>query len=246
MIEKYFNMRYCFDRAEVWDRIDAQLAKGESGYICVADGVVLNYANRDKNYLKVTDQALFSICDSSFVPLYIKWIYGIKRVQYCGSEIFRDLVSSRKYRMFFMGASQSILNGLKKNLIEQYNPNCEDMSFYELPFKNVEEFDYPAIAKLIEDDGAEIIWVALGAPKQERFMCLLKPHLKRGVMIAVGAAFKFYSGTEEKRAPEWMIKHHLEFVYRIYQDPKKQLSRCFWIVAMLPVMFVQELHRKFS
>ena len=40
-------------------------------------------------------------------------------------------------------------------------------------------------------------------------------------MIAVGAAFKFYSGIDEKRAPEWMVKHHMEFIYRIYQDPKK-------------------------
>lgn len=84
------------------------------------------------------------------------------------------------------------------------------MTFYELPFLRVEEFDYPAIAKMIEDDGADIIWVALGAPKQEQFMARLNPYLKRGVQIAVGAAFKFYSGTGEKYAPLWIRKHHLE------------------------------------
>lgn len=246
MIEKYFNMRYCFDRAEVADRIVKQLTKIESGYICVADGVVLNIANRDVEYRKITDSAMFSICDSSFVPLYIKWIYGLKREQYCGSEIFKDIVSCRKYRMIFMGTSQNTLDALQKNLTEKFNPDCAEMTFYELPFKNVEDFDYPGIAKLIENDGADIIWVALGAPKQERFMNLLQPYLHRGVMIAVGAAFKFYSGMDEKRAPEWMVKHHMEFIYRIYQDPKKQLKRCFWIVAMLPVMFFQELHRKYS
>lgn len=50
------------------------------------------------------------------------------------------------------------LYGLKKNLTEQFNPDCEGMTFYELPFLRVEEFDYPAIAKMIEDDGADIIW----------------------------------------------------------------------------------------
>ena len=54
----------------------------------------------------------------------------------------------------------------------------------------------------------------------------LKPHLKRGVMIAVGAVFKFYSGVEARRAPKWIIKWHLEFVYRIFREPKKQLKRC--------------------
>ena len=91
---------------------------------------------------------------------------------------------------------------------------------------------------------ADIIWVALGAPKQDFFMSLLKPHLKRGVMIGVGAAFNFYSGNGEKRAPEWVTLMHLEFVYRIMQSPKKQLNRCWGIVTSLPVMLWQEWRRK--
>jgi N-acetylglucosaminyldiphosphoundecaprenol N-acetyl-beta-D-mannosaminyltransferase len=118
------------------------------------------------------------------------------------------------------------------------------MQFIELPFKKVEEFDYPAIAKTIEADGADIIWVALGAPKQEYFMHYLKPHLSHGVMIAVGAAFKFFSGTAEKRAPRWMVKAHMEFIFRICQAPKKQLKRCGWIVATLPTLLFQEWRRK--
>ena len=69
------------------------------------------------------------------------------------------------------------------------------MTFYELPFCDVEDFDYQNIAQMIEKDKAEIIWIALGAPKQEIFMNRLQPHLRKGVMIAVGAVFKFYSGS---------------------------------------------------
>lgn len=53
-------------------------------------------------------------------------------------------------------------------------------------------------------------------------MSKLKPYLQKGVMIAVGAAFKFYSGLEEKRAPEWVVKAHLEFLYRILCNPKNK------------------------
>ena len=74
-------------------------------------------------------------------------------------------------------------------------------------------------------------------------MSRLKPHLRHGVMIAVGAAFKFYSGVSEKRAPEWVVKAHLEFVYRIGQEPKKQLRRCGRIVTVLPRLFLQERRR---
>ena len=238
MVKTYFSINYEFDKKEVHRAIKA----AQKGYICVADGVVMNTANRDPEYLKVVNGSLFSICDSSWVPVYLKSIYGIKYDQYCGAEIFKDIISSRKYRMIFMGTSQATLDGLQ-NELKKMNPDVEAMQFIELPFRKVEDFDYPEIAKMIEDDGAKIIWVALGAPKQERFMNLLLPHLNQGVMLGVGAAFKFYSGTAESRCPVWMQKCHLEFVYRIMQDPKKQLKRCFWILWTLPGLYFGEVNR---
>ncbi len=242
-MQTYFNIRYEFDKEFVHRRIVQQISK-EADYICVADGVILNTANRNKEYLKVVNGGMFSICDSSYVPLYLKWIYGVRFEQYCGSQIFMDIIQSRKYRMFFMGTSQAILDGLKQNLAS-INPDVESMSFYELPFCSVDKFDYQAIANRVNKDNADIVWVALGAPKQEIFMSKLKPHLRRGVMIAVGAAFKFHSGLEEKRAPKWMVKHHLEFVYRIFQEPKKQLRRCGLILFSLPRLLMEEMIRKY-
>lgn len=242
-MQTYFNIRYEFDSATVWQRIEQQIKEEKANYICVADGVILSTANRKPDYLKVVNGGMFSICDSSYVPLYLKWIYGKSYEQYCGSQIFMDIVKSCKYRMIFMGTSQTILNGLRANLMK-VNPDVANMQFIELPFRKVEDFDYKEIAKVIEEDKAEIIWVALGAPKQEVFMSKLKPYLKRGVMIAVGAAFKFYSGIDVKRAPEWVVKNHLEFVYRIFCEPKKQLKRCGWIVITLPKLLISEWRRK--
>lgn len=241
-MQTYFNIRYEFDKQLVRECISQQLRE-KADYICVADGVILNTANRNPEYLKVVNGGMFSICDSSYVPLYIRWIYGSQYEQYCGSQIFMDLIHSRKYRMIFMGTSQRTLDALKQNLTK-IDTRIEDMTFCELPYRQVNEFDYPAIARMIAEDAADIIWVALGAPKQELFMSKLKPYLKRGVMIAVGAAFKFYSGLEEKRAPEWMLKAHLEFVYRIFRDPEKQLKRCAWIVYTLPALLFGEWKRK--
>lgn len=235
----FFNINYELDRKKVHKTIKDRLEKDGSDYICVADGVILNTANRNAKYLDVVNGGMFSICDSSYVPLYIKWIYGQQYEQYCGSDIFMDIVSSRKYRMIFLGAQQRVLEGLK-NRLTQINPAIEDMNFIELPFCKVEEFDYSKIAESIENDGADIIWIALGAPKQEFFMSRLKPHLKHGIMIAVGAAFKFYSGVDTKRAPEWMIKNRLEFIYRLTQEPNKQFKRCFNIIKTLPTLLLRE------
>ncbi len=235
----FFNIRYEFDRSAVSHAINQQCKTPGSDYICVADGVILDNVNRNPEYLKVVNGGMFSICDSSYVPLYIKWIYGVRYNQYCGSQILEDIVKSRKYRMAFLGASQDVLDGLRTNL-SKLNPDVANMLFVELPFLNVEEFNYPQIAKEIENDGADIIWIALGAPKQEWFMHFLKPHLSHGVMIAVGAAFKFFSGVDTKRAPKWMIDFHLEFVHRLFKEPKKQFFRCFHIIRTLPSLILNE------
>ena len=239
----YFNLNYEFDIPTIHASIAERLTRKGSAYITVADGVVLNHANRIPDYLRVVNESMFCICDSGYVPIYLKWIYGIKYPQYCGAQIFKDIISSQKYNMCFLGTNTSVLEALQKNLL-QYNPHVKDMLFYELPFKNVEDFNYPAIAEIIEKAKADIIWIALGAPKQDYFMNRLQKYLNHGVMLGVGAAFKFYSGMEEKRAPEWMLNNHLEFLYRIFSEPKKQLKRCGWIVATLPGLLWNEWKRK--
>lgn len=246
-MEKYFNIRYEFSREKVFEGIDAALEAGETGYICVADGNILTMVHKDPQYAKVVDGAMFSICDSSYVPLYLKRLYGIDRQQFCGSDIFRATVAMKKYRQFFLGGSAPVLNGLKAEQ-RKIDSAIAGMTFYELPFRKVEDFDYKAIAEAINADGADIIWVALGAPKQERFMQLLRPYLNRGVMIGVGAVFNFFSGLDNapKRAPKWMLRLHLEFVYRIFSEPRKQLRRCRDIIFTLPAILRAEKKKRNS
>lgn len=239
----YFNINYQFDRDEIQREISEYVAHDGSAYICVADGVIMNTVNRVPEYKKVVDGAIFSLCDSNWVPLYIKLIHGDRVAQYCGSDLFRDMVSSRRYRMYFMGGEQRVLDGLQQKLIEM-NPDVANMTFQELPFCSVEEFDYEAIGHDVAEDGADIVWISLGAPKQEYFMARLQPYLPHGVMIAVGAAFKFFSGVDVKRAPEWMVKHRLEFVYRLASEPKKQFGRCYDILRTLPWLLWSEWRRK--
>ena len=240
-MEKYFNIRYEFDVPTVHRCINEQIESGVPGYISVADGNILAMVHKDEVYRNVIDGGMFSICDSSWVPKFVKWIYGRKHSHYCGSDIFIDVVRARKHRMIFLGTKQNVLDALQQNLLKE-NPDVAGMTFKELPFCTVDEFDYKGIARMIEEDGADIIWVALGAPKQEIFMNRLQPYLEKGVMIAIGAAFNFYSGLSDapQRCPAWMRKMHLEFVHRIFKEPKKQIKRCWSIVVTLPKILYRE------
>lgn len=244
-MHSYFNINYEFDKQIIWNKIDEQLRKEGARYICVADGNILQIVHKDPEYRKTVNESLFSICDSSWVPVFLKRLYGIEYQQYCGSQIFEDLTDRKQYRQFFIGTSENVLNGLRQELSKK-DPSVNNMSFFAPPFCKVEEFDYPSIAERINKDNPDIVWVALGAPKQEHFMHRLQPLLKRGVMIGVGAVFNFYCGLENapKRAPQWMVKHHLEFIYRVFSEPKKQLRRCHQILVTLPKVYREEKKRK--
>ncbi len=241
-MERYFHIRYEFDRDAVHRHIADTLAQGRSGYVCVADGNVLTHVQQSEEYRRTVDGALFSICDSSWVPLYLRWLYGIRRGQYCGAEIFRDIVRAGEYRMAFLGTDDTTLTDLRRKLAE-WNPAVADMPFEALPYREVEDFDYPAIAARLNAAAVDIVWVALGAPKQDEFMKRLTPYLKRGIALGVGAVFNFYSG-RIRRAPAWMVALRLEFVHRIFREPRKQIARCWNIVSTLPRLLREENRRK--
>jgi len=242
-MESFFDIKYEFVPTRILELLDEYVASGRVEYICGADGNILQMVHRDPSYREVVSGAAFSICDSSWVPMFLRRIYGINVSQYCGSQIFDDITSMCRYKQFFLGTSDDILNALKNNLVA-IDPSIENMTFQSLPFRKVEDFDYEKIAEAINQDAPDIIWVALGAPKQEIFMSKLKPYLSTGVMIGVGAVFNFRSGMGEKRAPQWMIKSHLEWLYRIFKSPAKQLKRCWRIITTYPAIYRDELKRR--
>lgn len=240
----YFNINYEFDHQTIWNKIDEQLQNEGARYVCVVDGNILQMVHRDLEYRKVVNESLFSICDGSWATFFLKRLYGTHYQSYCGSQIFEDLTRKKKYKQYFIGTSEKVLDGLKTEL-SKIDPAVNGMSFFAPPFCKVDAFDYPAIADMINKDNPDIVWVALGAPKQENFMNRLQPYLRRGVMIGVGAVFNFYCGLENapKRAPQWMVKLHLEFIYRVFAEPKKQLKRCKDFLLTLPKIYKEEKQR---
>ena len=241
-METYFHIRFEFDPATVHSSIAAGVASGTPGYICVADGNILAMVHRNAEYRRTVGSALFSVCDSSWVPLYLRRLYGIRRQPYCGAQLFADIISAARYRMAFLGTDEPTLAALRQRLAG-CNPAVATMPFIPLPYTaRAEDFDYPAIAAQLAPHAPDIIWVALGAPKQERFAELLATHLPRGIIIGVGAAFNFAAG-RIRRAPRWVQRCRAEFLYRLLTEPRKQLRRCLLILRTLPHIYLTERKR---
>lgn len=218
-MKSYFDIRFEFDHDTIHDSIERQLALGAPDYICVADDEVLMNSRKDSKYRSAVNNGMFTICDSSYVTKSIKLVHNTEYEPYYGSHFFLDILSERKYRMMLLGSSEMELRGLKREMM-RYNPDVKGMNFIELPFGEVDDFDYRAIARMINADGADIIWIALDSPDQEIFMAKLKPLLKRGVMIGIGSAIKYFNSAaaeygQTAAAPTRQIAHHFSMMKRL-------------------------------
>lgn len=125
-------------------------------------------------------------------------------------------------RHYFYGSSEQTLEMLREKLKEKY-PDIAIAGMVSPPFRALSEAEDEAAIQAINESGADIIWVGLGAPKQENWMYEHKDKVN-GVMIGVGAGFDYHAGNI-KRAPAWMQKMSLEWLYRLMQDPKRLFKR---------------------
>ncbi len=113
---------------------------------------------------------------------------------------------------------------LHEKLREKY-PKLQIAGMYSPPFRSLNQEELSTVYEKINETKPDIVWIGLGAPKQENFMYDNQQQLS-AVMIGVGAGFDYHAGTI-KRAPKWMQKCSLEWLYRLMQDPKRLFKRYF-------------------
>lgn len=219
MKERYFGIDVVFDKQEVDEIVATHIREKKTGYVVSLsmNNAVITY--NDPVHRDIVNGSIVTFSDSSWFPIMVNHVYHTHYKNYCSADMFEEIVKSRKYRQFFLGNTQRVLDGLRSKLSE-WDPAIMDMGFQELPYRTVEEFDYKGIARMLNEYKADIIWVSLGAPKQEQFMARLLPYLEQGVMFGWGALFNFYSGVDDapKRAPKWMQRLKLEWFFRLLND----------------------------
>ena len=124
---------------------------------------------------------------------------------------------------FFFGSSEATLTKLVESCKNKF-PNAEIVGAISPPFRPLTDAENQDYLQQMNDSGADIVWVAFGAPKQEMWMAEHCQGLKRGVMIGIGAGFDYLAGNTE-HAPNWMKKYALEWLYRLVQEPGRLWKR---------------------
>ena len=126
---------------------------------------------------------------------------------------------------FFFGGTENTLDQLTKRFSRDY-PNAKVAGGYAPPFGTWPEDEFERICEKIRASGANLVWVGLGCPKQERWIAEHKDKLPAGVYFGIGAAFAFHAG-EVKQAPAWIQKAGVEWLYRLCREPRRLFRRYF-------------------
>lgn len=237
--------RLIYDYDQLMSVVDDCLVNAFKGYVCAVNANILINCYKYSDYNKIIDCSIANICDGVNVRR-INNLLGLKKVQnYPAPDFFLRVMNEQRYKKYFIGGSPEISSSLFNRLSIKY-PGIEKKDFYSPPFLNVNDFDYKSIGCFINKSSPDIIWVGLGAPKQEIFMHKLLPYINRGVMIGVGAVFNFYSGIKSlKRAPYIFRKYNLEWLYRALQEPKRIIPRQIRSAYYLPRIFISDYLDKY-
>ncbi len=144
----------------------------------------------------------------------------------CGSDLLDQVCAygvPRKYRHYFYGASPRVLELLVDRL-QRRHPGLVVAGYNSPPFRPLSKAEDAADVAAINETRPDFVWVGLGMPKQEKWMVEHLGKIEATALIGVGAAFDFHAGTKP-RAPVWMQRSGLEWLFRLLTEPRRLAHR---------------------
>ncbi len=212
----------------ILNRISTLLTNGEKFYVCVPNAFVAVQANHDPELLNIINNAHIVIPDGMPLVWYSKTFKSKLPARIDGFKFFYEfskLANQKGYSYYFLGAeSEDILIRIKERLDKEFK-NIEVKGLYCPPFmENFSNEVNDLIVEKINRAKPDILWVGLSAPKQEKWIYENFGKLDIKMAAGIGAVFNFYSGAV-KRAPIWMQRVGLEWLFRAFSEPKRLLGK---------------------
>jgi N-acetylglucosaminyldiphosphoundecaprenol N-acetyl-beta-D-mannosaminyltransferase len=137
-------------------------------------------------------------------------------------EVSRAL-AARSGSAFYYGGVDGVAPDLARRLAEKF-PGLRTAGTYTPPFRALTPPEEDEIVRLINGSGADVVWVGLSTPKQERWMAQFRPRLTVPVLLGVGAAFDFHTG-RVAQAPKWIQQSGFEWAFRLCMEPRRLWKR---------------------
>jgi N-acetylglucosaminyldiphosphoundecaprenol N-acetyl-beta-D-mannosaminyltransferase len=223
---KLFGIRlYPVELSEAIEIVLQKLKDKNGEYFCFINVHLFMESQKDKNLMEVLNKSTGNFPDGMGVAFALKSLgYKFKgRVR--GVDFMLNMCNyaeKNNLKVFLYGNTEEILTSLKAKL-EIFFPKIKIVGMISPPFRQLTKEEDELYIKQINESNADLLFVSLGAPKQEKWMYEHKGKIKP-LQFGVGAAFDFITG-KVKQAPIWMQKSGLEWLYRLPQQPTKTIYR---------------------
>ncbi len=213
---------------DVIARMEEWIAKREAcRFIAVTDMHSVMEAQQDERFKAILNSADLVVPDG-FPLVWLGRRKGFRRLRrrVYGPELmlrFCEESAPKAYRHFFFGGAPGVAEEVARRFASKF-PGLVVAGAFCPPFRLLTARENEAAITVIERSRADIVWVGLGAPKQERWMFANRDNLRVPVLVGVGAAFDFHAG-RVAQAPVWMREHGLEWLFRLLQEPRRLWHR---------------------
>lgn len=222
---------------------EAMIREGRRGYFCHVDTNAALAAHDSPAILSALQGATLA-CPDGMPLVWIGRQRGFPVGRTYGPDFMEGLTErtaawgDRTCRHFLFGSSQAVLDRLAASLAMRA-PGIQIAGMLSPPFGTWDEATEAEHRRLINDSGADVVWVSLGAPRQELWMQRNRPHLEASLLSGVGAAFDFLSGNKPQ-APKALQRAGLEWAFRLATEPRRLARRYFRNVPRFAYLAVKE------
>lgn len=213
-----------------------------SAYVCCVNAHMTVEA-RGPEFAAVVNGADFATADGMPVLRALQLFHRVRQERVAGNDLMPALLEEAARRgigVYLFGGSEDVQQRIVERAAREV-PALRIAGRWSPPFAPLEQMDLVADAARINASGAGIILVSLGCPKQERWMAAMKGQV-HGVMLGIGGAFLLYAGVDS-RAPRWMRDLSLEWLYRLWLEPRRLWRRYLVTNSLFLVLFIKEWTR---
>ena len=214
-----------YDGALDW--MDGMVAARAAGYVCVAATHTVMVAQEDPATMDAVLGADLVVPDGQPLVWALRALGHRLADRVYGPDLMLrhcERAAERGTRIFLYGGrNQGALVQLTLNLRRRF-PGLRVVGGVSPPFRDLDEEELDEVAAEINRSGADVVWVGIGVPKQEKWMAAMRDRLRAPVLVGVGAAFDFHAGLVPQ-APSWMQSAGLEWAFRLAQEPRRLWRR---------------------
>ncbi len=229
---------------KVLDTIYDLAAAKMPSYVCFANAHMAVEAHLSKKIADSVNNATIVTSDGMSVVMALKYLHKVKQDRTAGMDMIFDLIkgaNEHNLSVYLLGTERPTIDSFIEKAKSQ-NPALKVVGSVSPPFREFSDIENDTFINDINTSGANMVFVSLGCPKQENWMAE-NSHRINAVLLGLGGAFPLYAN-KTKRAPVFMQKNGLEWLYRLFQEPKRLWKRYLITNTLFVYYFFKQLISK--